>query len=410
MIDPKKLIVYTAMVCALGLGVAACGGGNDGQASEDPGPEPPAPTETSDPTPPSATPDPAGSAETLTEPGGGDAEPPSPVAVAASGLVSDAEVPIPTSVPADAIAVVGTHAVERSEFDLLISQREQSVINQGGEFAAVGTAEYEEIKNQQVAFLIQRAQFAEEAAALGITVNDEDVIARLDELKVQFFEGDEDRYLEELADQGLTEGQVLDDIRFQQISDALFVRVTEGLEVAEEDIATYYEENQEAFEVPEQREVAHILVETQKEADDVRARADAGEDFAALAEETSIDEGTAVNGGAYTAVRGLSVEEFDAAAYALEIDQLSPPVKTQFGWHIIKALGDIEPASTRLLDEATPEIEGVLRSELESAAIDAFLDAVVAKYEDKVLYAPGFEPPRRDEPPADEATVEESTP
>ena len=52
----------------------------------------------------------------------------------------------------------------------------------------------------------------------------------------------------------------------------------------------------------------------------------------------------------------------------------------------------------------------MLRSELESAAIDAFLDAVVAKYEDKVLYAPGFEPPRRDEPPADEATVEESTP
>ena len=409
MIDPKKLTFFTAMACALALGVAACGGGSDGEATNDP-PPPPPPPETTDPAPPTAPPAPAEPtepAETPAEPSGGEPEPAPPEPGPITSLVSDDPVPTPTSVPPGAIAVVGATVVEQSDFDTLISQREISVVNQGGEFPAVGTPEYDMLKAQQVAFLIQRAEFTEEAEALGVGVTDEEVGARLDELKSQFFENDEERYLEELANQGLTEEQVLSDIRFQEISDALFVRVTRDLMVPDDEIEAYYNENAEAFVVPEQRQVAHILVETQEEADTIRASiVDDGVDFAKAAEENSIDEGTAVNGGAYTAVRGLSVEEFDAAAYDLETGEISPPVNTQFGWHLIQALEDIEPETTRTLEDARDEISGLLRTELESAAIDAFLQALVAKYEGHVLYAPGFEPPTS----ATQAPAEESTP
>ena len=416
-----KLTLLLVLACALALVVAACGG-DDSEAGAEPAP----PAETSDPTPappepasaePAPAPAPTEPAETPVEPVGADPAPPAP---APSASVSDVEVPTPTTVPAGAIAVVGVGAIDQSEYDQLVAQREQQTVGQGGEFPAVGTVAYETVKVQLVDFLVQRAQFTQEAEAVGVVVTDEDVQTRLDELKTQFFEGDEERYLEELESQGLTEQQVLDDLRFQQLTDALFARVTGTIEVTDEEIETYYVDNEQSFLDPERREVAHILVETKEEADTIRASIDEGEDFATLAEENSIDEGTAVDGGAYTAVRGLSAPEFDAVVYELDTNEVSAPVETQFGWHIIKALKDIQEAAVQPLDEVRSQIVSLIRNEREAGVVEDWLQALEAKYENKVIYAPGFEPPPSVEPPADEAPpaepqaddapAEESTP
>lgn len=415
----KKLTSLIVLACALALVVAACGGDDD-QAAEEPTPvettqpAPPPPAEEPSPEPAPAETEPV--EPTSTEPAGGEPEPPAPAPEPDELAIADNEIPTPTSVPPGAIAAVGDGAVETAEFDLLIGQREQTAVNQGAEFPAVGTVEYETIKNQLVEFLVQREQFTQEAAALGITVTDEELDARLEELKEQFFEGDEARYLEELENQGLTEEQVVSDLRFQLITDALFARVTESINVDETEISTYYTENQDSFMSSEQREVAHILVETKEEADKIRASIEEGEDFGKLAEDNSIDSGTAVNGGAYTAVKGLSVPEFDDVAYALETDEVSDPVETQFGWHIIKAVGDIQPAELQPLEEVRDQIEALLRSERESAVVEAWLAALEAKYDGKVLFAPGFEPPPSEDAaspadtPAEDAPAEESTP
>jgi foldase protein PrsA len=397
----RTFILPLAACVAVAFTVAACGGDDDGQTSE----TTPPPAETTD-TAPAPAEEPTPAEPTPAEPAGGEPDPvpAEPEPAPAELSIASNDVPMPTTVPAGAIAVVGNGVVEQAEFDQLISQRELTTVNQGGEFPNAGTPEYESVKNQLIDFLVRRETFTQEAEAIGLEISDEDVEAQLVELREQFFEGDDDRYQEELENQGLTEEQVFADIKFQQLTDSLFARVTQAITLDDAVIEAYYEENAESFTSPESREVAHILVETEGEADALKVQLDNGGDFASLAEENSIDEGTAVTGGAYTAVRGLSVPEFDEVAFELETGEISDPVETQFGWHIIKALEDAVPAGTQTLEEVRDQVEGLVRRDREAEVVDLWLAAIDAKYGAKILYAPGFAPPAS---PVDDAELPE---
>src|SRR5918996_1425736 len=132
------------------------------------------------------------------------------------------------SVPSDAVAVVGDEEVPKSEFDALIGQAERSYKAQKREFPKVGTPEYATLKNQAVAFLVQRAQFEQQAEELGVEISDKQVDDRLKQIKKQYFGGDEKRYDAQLKEQGLNEQQVRRDIRAQLLQEALFKKVTVG--------------------------------------------------------------------------------------------------------------------------------------------------------------------------------------
>jgi len=90
--------------------------------------------------------------------------------------------------------------------------------------------------------------------------------------------------------------------------------------------------------MPENVHCAHILVKTQQEAADVLARVTKGERFSTLASEKSLCPSGKRGGDLGTFGRGRMVREFDIAAFSLEKGSVSQPVKTQFGWHIIKRL------------------------------------------------------------------------
>lgn len=97
-----------------------------------------------------------------------------------------------------------------------------------------------------------------------------------------------------------------------------------------------------AEEVPEQAEqvrARHILVETEEEANEVIERLEAGEDFADLAAELSLDTASAVDGGdlGFTPP-GRFVDAFDEAVFSLPVGEISEPIQTQFGWHVIEVL------------------------------------------------------------------------
>ncbi|RMF00154.1 MAG: post-translocation molecular chaperone, partial [Chloroflexi bacterium] len=95
----------------------------------------------------------------------------------------------------------------------------------------------------------------------------------------------------------------------------------------------------EVSHTAEQANARHILVETEEEAKDVLARLEAGEDFAALAKELSKDPGSAENGGELGFVpRGRFVQPVEEAVFSLPVGQLSEPIQSQFGWHIIQVL------------------------------------------------------------------------
>jgi parvulin-like peptidyl-prolyl isomerase len=96
----------------------------------------------------------------------------------------------------------------------------------------------------------------------------------------------------------------------------------------------------------------HILVETEEAVQEVLARLEAGEDFATLAMELSTDTGSGANGGDLGWFgRGQMVAPFEEAAFALEIGEISKPVQSDFGWHIIQKLGH----ETRPVDDASYE-------------------------------------------------------
>jgi len=90
--------------------------------------------------------------------------------------------------------------------------------------------------------------------------------------------------------------------------------------------------------MPDKVRCAHILVKTLSEANNVKARLDKGEKFATIAQAVSLCPSGKRGGDLGTFTRGKMVKEFEAVAFALQKGEISTPVKTQFGYHIIKRL------------------------------------------------------------------------
>lgn len=147
--------------------------------------------------------------------------------------------------------------------------------------------------------------------------------------------------------------------------DQAFARTT----VTPTEVQQYYNGNITQYQTPEQVRASHILLNTagkdeaavRKQAEDILQQVKAGADFAGLAKKFSEDDGSKANGGDLDYFsRGRMVPEFEAAAFALEVGQVSDIVKSQFGFHIIKVV-DKKPAVTRTLDEVRPQIEEQLK-------------------------------------------------
>ncbi|GIO15828.1 peptidylprolyl isomerase [Cohnella xylanilytica] len=142
------------------------------------------------------------------------------------------------------------------------------------------------------------------------------------------------------------------------------------LKVKDEDISSYYEKNKDKFKYAT---VRHILIgltdknnKTRTDADalklanEVKGKLEAGGDWKALAKEYSDDPGSADNGGLYEKVDPSQwVEEFKNAANTQPIGQIGDPVKTSYGYHVIK----VEARGTKTLDEAKAEIRSTLASD-----------------------------------------------
>lgn len=144
--------------------------------------------------------------------------------------------------------------------------------------------------------------------------------------------------------------------------------------VAEEDILDYYESNSEKFKNPKTVHARHILIKiaqnakpeevesARQRAEDVLKRAREGQDFAALARQYSEGPTKTKGGDLGTFRREAMVKPFADKAFSMEAGDISDPVRTRFGWHIIK-VEKINPAKTLSLDEAREDIEKTLKTE-----------------------------------------------
>lgn len=296
-------------------------------------------------------------------------------------------------VPADAVAVVDGKEVARSDYNALLAQAKKSYTNQKREFPKAGSQEFQTLKNQAVQFLVQRVQFEQEADALDVKITDKQVDARLEQIQKQYFGGDRKKFEKQLKDQGLTEAQVRKDIRSQIVSEKIFAEVTRKVSVTDKQVEDYYNKNKAQYSQPESREVRHILVKTRAQANGLYDQLKAGADFAALAKKFSEDTGSKANGGKLTISRGQTVAPFDRTAFLLRKNDISRPVKTEFGYHIIQPIGDVKEAKVTPLKEVKDSIRQQLAQTKKNEAMTKWVEELKKDYEDKVSYAVGFNPP-----------------
>jgi foldase protein PrsA len=296
-------------------------------------------------------------------------------------------------VPADAVAVVDGTKINRSDYNQIVAQAKKSYKNQKRDFPKAGSQEFQTLKNQVVQFLVQREQFEQKAKGLDVKITDKQIDARLAQIQKQYFGGDKKKFEKQLKDQGLTEAQVRKDIRSQIVSEKIFAEVTGNVKVTDKQVEDYYNKNKSQYSQPESREVRHILVKTKAKADDIYNQLKGGADFAALAKKYSQDTGSKANGGKLTISKGQTVAPFDQTAFLLKTNEISKPVKTEFGYHVIQPIGEVKPAKVTPLKEVQDSIRQQLAQTKKNEAMTKWVEDLKKDYKDKVSYAVGFTPP-----------------
>jgi parvulin-like peptidyl-prolyl isomerase len=293
----------------------------------------------------------------------------------------------------DDVAVVGDQQISKDQFQQLMARAKKSYDAQKRKFPKPGSTEYEQLKGQAITFLVQQAEVDEQAQKLGVDISDDKVDKEIARYKKQFYGGSDARYEKAVKQQGLTDQQAREAIRQQLISQAVFKKVTGDAKVSDADIKQYYDSHKTQYVQPESRDVRHILVTKKSLADSLYQQLKGGANFAKLAKQYSKDPGSAANGGKLTVSKGQTVPQFDQMAFSLKTGQISQPVHTQYGYHIIQALSAIKPATTTKLSQVRASIRQQLEQQRKNDTITKWLEDTKKSYcGGKIKYQVGYQP------------------
>jgi len=262
----------------------------------------------------------------------------------------------------------------------------------------------------QVQILLLKATDSDKAAGK------ENCAKRIDGIKTRA--GSEEVLNRQLKAMGTTEAELQAKMTEEITAQTVLERELK-INVSENDIKKFYDDNPSKFEQPEMVRASHILLSTRepetnkdlsedqkaakrKKAEEVLKRARAGEDFAKLAKEYSEDPGSKDKGGEYQFSRGQMVSEFETTAFSLKTNEISDIVTTQFGYHIIK-LSEKIPAKKVELAKVAPDVkEYLLQQQMQKRQQDVqdYLNKLKKDSEVQIL----------DESLKPKATAETSTP
>jgi foldase protein PrsA len=298
-------------------------------------------------------------------------------------------------VPAGAIAAVGGGVVTQDQYDQIWKQAEAQYKSQAGAppFPSPGTTQFKQLRASIVNYLVQNEVIKEKAKELGVSITDKEYQAKLKTIVQQV--GGQKKLDKLLKQQSVTMDQLKVQLMAQMLQDKVQQKVYSGIKVTQEQIQKYYNDpaNKAQFNTPESVDARHILVKTKAEAEKVRALLEADNtdaNWKKVAAQYSTDPGSKNNGGSLgNFPKGRMVKPFENAAFGLEINEISQPVKTQFGYHIIEVTKKT-PASKQTLDQAKATIEQQLKYQKQATAWEDWLKQ--AMKDAGVVYAGGFSP------------------
>jgi len=245
-----------------------------------------------------------------------------------------------------------------------------------------------EYRKQKLNSLVNMKMLEIEAKNQEITISEDEKNSmlnnKIDSIKKQN-QLTEEQLVDALNSKGINSIEEFKKMIWQDNKDEILIQklqqeVVDGVVITEEEVENYYEENKSKFKRPARVKARHILVTTDDKTDqEAKAKAKEvlnklkeGADFATLAKEYS--EGpSAENGGdlGYFS-KGQMVPAFEQAAFNLQVDEISEPVKTKFGYHIIK-VEDKQEAEIVSLADAKEKIKNLLTQQAQQAKWNSFV-------------------------------------
>ena len=220
--------------------------------------------------------------------------------------------------------------------------------------------------------MVQRALVFQYAKQHNINVTDDEVNKQLATIEQRFPAG---QFETILKNQGMT----LDDAK-NVVREQVIVKkaVDQNVTVTDAQIKDYFAKNHAQFDQPKQVRARHILVKTKGEADSIEAQLKRGADFATLAKKYSMDPGSKDKGGELGFFGpGAMVKSFEDVAFSMKPGQISQPVQTPFGWHIIQ-VEEVRPASTATLASAHDKVRDQLLAVQEQQLVPQFMQTLQA--------------------------------
>ncbi len=292
-----------------------------------------------------------------------------------------------SGLPEGVVAQVSGQDIAQSELDQLITQQRDAAEQQGQDFPEAGSEEFTTLQRQALEGLVFQRIVALEAKECGkpCVATPAQIRAERNKVVKSNFDGSNAKFQEFLKEQGLSAADVDRILRAGIEEPRVTNRVTKGISFTPAQALKYCRANPQEFRQPASREASHILVKTKAEADRIRAQATTA-NFADLARQYSTDEGSKAQGGDLgTVQKGALVPEFEKVALALKDGEISQPVKTQFGWHVITVR--VSPARDIPCDEAEKQIIQTQTSIKKNEAIQKWREKVTKKWEGTTLYA-----------------------
>jgi len=222
--------------------------------------------------------------------------------------------------------------------------------------------------------MISQHLIRQAVSEFGLAVSDEELEEsyQLDRVQVVEIYGSEEAFRQKLQELKLTEKDLKDLLNFNAYRGRLHAFFLN--ETSDDEIRVFLADNPEFAVTPAMIEPSHILLETEEEARAVRERVLAGEDFADLAEELSIEPAAKQTRGYLAAQGEIAVNApgwdpaFMAAAAAMEVGEISEPVQTQLGWHLI-----ILHSKTEEAKRSFEEVRDTAADAVASEKMQAFL-------------------------------------